>query len=365
MTFIEHTIERPGGSIYAREYPGANPAIVLLHGFPDNMHLYDRLVPQLQTSGRRVITFDFLGWGQSDKPDDYPYSHDSLTADLDAVIKVLALEQVTLVAHDASGPPAIDWSLDHPARIAGLVLLNTYYHATPSLRAPEAIFGFSRPLLGKAFQWLMERGDLYSRLYRYQVGHFMRDKAAREHFVPLLYQQMDGPAARTTRKAFYALNDDLIWTNIDRLRRLPEVKTFQRPVSIIFGAGDQYLNAGVARDFHRLFPNSQLHLLPNGRHFVQIDEPEAVARHILSMPAPTPVYTYRVTIAPHAVAIDAPWLFRLMYLLFTIVNIVGLPVILIDRLFIWLRVQRTCRQDNARYQAEPSVEDEAWERYQA
>jgi haloalkane dehalogenase len=32
---------------------------VLLHGFPDNRHLYDRLVPEL--ARRRVVTFDFLG----------------------------------------------------------------------------------------------------------------------------------------------------------------------------------------------------------------------------------------------------------------------------------------------------------------
>jgi len=32
---------------------------------------------------------------------------------------------MVLVAHDGSGPPAIDWALEHPERVAGLVLLNT------------------------------------------------------------------------------------------------------------------------------------------------------------------------------------------------------------------------------------------------
>jgi pimeloyl-ACP methyl ester carboxylesterase len=40
-----------------------------MHGFPDNLHIYDRLVPALH--GRQVITFDFLGWGASDKPVDH------------------------------------------------------------------------------------------------------------------------------------------------------------------------------------------------------------------------------------------------------------------------------------------------------
>ena len=39
--------------IRVREYGGEGPAVVLMHGFPDNLHLYDRLVPRL--SGRRVV----------------------------------------------------------------------------------------------------------------------------------------------------------------------------------------------------------------------------------------------------------------------------------------------------------------------
>ena len=110
--------------IYAREYAGEEPAIVLMHGFPDNLHLYDRLVPHL--SGRRVVLFDFLGWGRSEKPEGYPYTADNQTRDLDAVIEHLRIDDGVLVAHDASGPPAIDWALWHPERTAALVLLNTY-----------------------------------------------------------------------------------------------------------------------------------------------------------------------------------------------------------------------------------------------
>jgi pimeloyl-ACP methyl ester carboxylesterase len=59
------------------------------------------------------------------------------------------------------------------------------------------------------------------------------------------------------------------------------LKDFQRPVRIIFGARDPYLNKGVAQKFHELFPASELLLLPNARHFVQMDEPEEVARLLL------------------------------------------------------------------------------------
>jgi len=44
------------------------------------------------------------------------------------------------------------------------------------------------------------------------------------------------------------------------------------------------LNEGVAQKFHELFPASDLFLLSSARHFVQMDEPEEVARLILSTP---------------------------------------------------------------------------------
>ncbi len=72
VSYTEHVVQRGPYHIYAREYPGEEPAIVLMHGFPDNLHLYDRLLPWL-TPARRVVTFDFLGWGASDKPVGYPY----------------------------------------------------------------------------------------------------------------------------------------------------------------------------------------------------------------------------------------------------------------------------------------------------
>ena len=69
LSFIEHYVPRDqGGRVYAREYKAADLACVLMHGFPDNLHVYDDLVPYLIAGGRRVVTFDFLGFGSSDNP---------------------------------------------------------------------------------------------------------------------------------------------------------------------------------------------------------------------------------------------------------------------------------------------------------
>ena len=252
-----------------------------MHGFPDNTHLYDRLLPYL--SGHRpVVRFDFLGWGASDKPAGYPYTATNQTGDVDAVVEAvtahLGAEQVVLVAHDASGPPAIDWALANPSRVERLVLLNTYYDWTASLRRPPAIALYSTPLLRTAARAIVRRRpNIDRRLYEWQVGTFIKDPQVRQEVVAQLYR--DFPPARP---AFWRLNDDLLPAVLIRRRRVGQLRAFTPPVRIVFGALDRYLNPRVALRFAKLFPNSDLHLLSNAGHYVQVDHPKEVAQLILA-----------------------------------------------------------------------------------
>jgi pimeloyl-ACP methyl ester carboxylesterase len=295
--FTEHWVQRGPYSIYVREYSGAEPAIVLMHGFPDNLHLYDRLVPHL--CGRHLILFDFLGWGRSDKPtpEDYAYTFDNQKGELDEVIAQRGLSRPVLVGHDASGPAAINWALDHRHGIGGLVLLNTFYHLTPFNSAPEAIAIFAdllelraAPLVTPSVPWSFERLSqaiatdprMFRWLYFWQVGSFFRDDPVRDVFLPKLYAQF--AREPSSIPAFVALNRDLAAAIGANTIRAPELALFDGPVRIIFGDSDPYLNADLARSFHASLPTSELFLLPGARHYVQMDEPEEVARLILYAP---------------------------------------------------------------------------------
>jgi pimeloyl-ACP methyl ester carboxylesterase len=274
-----HNVRMNGSRLWVGERPGQGTAIVLMHGFPDNHHLYDRVLPFL--GDRRVVTFDFLGWGESDKPAGHAYTADEQTQELDRVISALGIDRVVLVAHDASGPPAIDWALAHPERVERLVLLNTYYSRMRSLRPPEAIWLFSTPGVRRVARWFSRLFDdwLFRRMYFWQVGRFFRDRAVRDEFLPILYEQFSRrPSAQP---AFFGLNEDLLPTIRRRTARANELRRFDRPVRIVFGDSDPYLNARVAGELARLFPNAELHLIPGARHFVQMDEPQKVAQEIV------------------------------------------------------------------------------------
>ncbi len=99
--------------------------------------------------------------------------------------------------------------------------------------------------------------------------------AARAKYLPVLWSEFL-PAL----PAFRALNQHLIADVTMRVKRLGSLRAFTRPVAIAFGEDDPYLNASMAKEFRKLFPNSSLDLIADAHHYVQFDQPARVATDI-------------------------------------------------------------------------------------
>jgi pimeloyl-ACP methyl ester carboxylesterase len=50
------------------------------------------------------------------------------------------------------------------------------------------------------------------------------------------------------------------------------------PVSLVYGARDEYLSVDLARHLAGLFGHAELHVIEDASHWLQDDQPEAVAR---------------------------------------------------------------------------------------
>ncbi len=275
------TVRRPDGhGIRVREFGAAHrgrqPTVVMMHGFPDNQHLYDRVVPLLG-SDRHVLTFDFLGWGDSDTPPGQDYPVSSQRIDLQAVVDRLVTGPVVLVVHDLSGQAGIDWALDNPGRVARLVLLNTYYLPMPTLRAPDAIeFYASTGVVRDLAAWAASKSESRFRSgVSGQLSAFLVDPQIRDEFVPRLTR-----SAGTMRPAFFSSTSHL-WHEVRaRDAQRARIAAFGRPVAVVFGVEDPFLNPGVARAFAALFPGATLSLVEGAGHYVQLDAPQAVAQAV-------------------------------------------------------------------------------------
>jgi len=280
--YIIHHIKRGKYTLLAREfgkiYKGKAPTILLMHGFPDSQHLYDEIIPYLSKK-RHVVSFDYLGWGDSDKPYNHTYNTKSLEADMQSVIDYFKLNNIIIVTHDASGPPGIDWALTHENKVNTLVLLNTYYYPMKTLVPPEAIALFSTPSVKRSVTIAIAKNSdsVWQSGMIDQVNKFMSDPQKREEYTKIFAYQALG-----IRQAFLGLNDVLIEeTEARKDTAVEKLGQFKKPVEIIFGDDDPYLNRGVAKEFYTLFPNASLHLIKHAAHYVQIDKPKEVATIIL------------------------------------------------------------------------------------
>jgi pimeloyl-ACP methyl ester carboxylesterase len=277
--FSEHRVQHAGGSLYVRDFPGSGPAFVLLHGFPDNSHIYDRLIPHLVAAGRRTVAFDFLGFGASDKPEGAVYSFEQQLGDLEAVVDALGLEKIIPVGHDAGGPAAVNFALRHPTRAAGICMMNAFYGESPGLRVPEFIelFGtknmkhLTRHMLATQFAWLL---DFQRTQWRAGMTEAQK-KNYNEFIVPIVNKNFtQRPSAGP---AFAQMTYELFDEVAANTARLSDFRRSDLPLLLIWGNSDPYLHVTVADYLRSQAKNAAIHVLEAG-HWPQIDEAAAIAR---------------------------------------------------------------------------------------
>jgi haloalkane dehalogenase len=289
-TVIGHTIAVPKGEVRVYDYVGDDPAVVMTHGFPDDSRIYLRLVDEL--ASRRVITFDFLGYGRSSREAVWPLRPGQREAELAAVIDALALTDPILVGHDSGGPVVINYALEHPSRVSALVLLNTYYGHAPALQFPELIRLLAdpdlRPLADAMLdepaqrEWLL----LHTRR-RFHYDPHAPDGVGRFSVQPQFFGDEEQPDALASIRAWTAeLFADL--KHQDRQLASGVLGIARFPVTLAFGARDPYLNLDVARHICRQIAGAVVDEVPDASHWPQWDQPATVAQAILRASAGDP-----------------------------------------------------------------------------
>jgi len=280
------TLSSPAGQIHVVDRPGGDPTFVLMHGFPDDHHIYDRVAPLL--APRRVVAFDFFGYGRSGRAtstDEYVVPSEGLTAIVDG----LELENVVLVGHDASGPVAINYALKHPERVRHLVLLDTFFGHAPALRLPEMIRLFAdhelAPLADAIVTdpvqllWLLN----FSARQFFGTDELPPDGITVTSILPQFFSDAETPDALAAIRAWtgtlFADLDDQ-----DARIASGQLKSLDVPVTMIFGAHDTYLGPDLAPHLAEQFTKSNIRAVPDASHWPQWDQPEIVARHLLALP---------------------------------------------------------------------------------
>ncbi|SDP06064.1 Pimeloyl-ACP methyl ester carboxylesterase [Pedococcus dokdonensis] len=90
--------------IHYEDSGGSGRPVVLVHGWPLSGASWNLVAPVVEEAGYRVVTYDRRGFGESDKPGEASrYDYDTLTTDLDALLRELDLTDVTIAGFSMGG----------------------------------------------------------------------------------------------------------------------------------------------------------------------------------------------------------------------------------------------------------------------
>ncbi|ADB32579.1 alpha/beta hydrolase fold protein [Kribbella flavida DSM 17836] len=218
------------------------PPLLLLAGQSNNHHWWDPVRADFE-AGRRTITLDYRGTGDSDMPDRV-YSTTGFAEDAVAVLDDLGLDRVDVYGTSMGGRVAQWLAILHPERVRGLVLGCT---------SPGRTHGFER-----------------SQEIRRALAH--PDQTARDAvLVDLMYTpgwvaRNPGPYPVLGDAAMpaYAKGRHLVASNShDAWEELPSIKA---PTLVLHGTDDVFSPAANAQLLADRIPHARAELIPGARH---------------------------------------------------------------------------------------------------
>jgi pimeloyl-ACP methyl ester carboxylesterase len=253
---------------------GAGPWLTALHGFPTCSWDWAKVVPDLERHFR-VLCFDFLGFGDSDKPRAHRYSIFEQADLTEALWRALGVEQTTVVAHDYGATVAQELLArsETSTRVTRVTLLNAavYVRLARPLLIQRLLAGrLTGPIVARA---VTERTFRRSFESIFSAEHPISEAEIQEYWRVL--ERRGGSAGLTHRLSHY-MGDRK--QHADRWEIALE--NARCPISFIWGMADPRSGAHIAEEIRRHLPLAPLVELLDVGHYPQLEVPAAVASEI-------------------------------------------------------------------------------------
>ncbi|PAY06982.1 MULTISPECIES: alpha/beta fold hydrolase [Bradyrhizobium] len=254
----------------------AGPPIVMLHGASSNLRAMQPLGERIAGT-RRVILVDRPGHGWSTRErvaDSMPEIQGRMIVE---ALNKIGVSSAIVVAHSWAGALALRMALDHPERVAGLVLLApvAYPWRGGAGRYNDVI---STPLIG----------PLLAHTVTLPLGYLVANSGASGVFAP---QPMPDDFVRDSAtllllrpREFTANARDLVTLKAAVVEQAPRYAEIKAPLSILSGDVDKTVTTGIhSRLLAATVPHAKLIVLPGVGHMVQYAASDLVASGIETM----------------------------------------------------------------------------------
>jgi pimeloyl-ACP methyl ester carboxylesterase len=290
MTSALRTARTPVLDIaYEESGPEDGKPVVLLHGFPDDIHAYDDVAPPLAAAGYRVIVPYLRGYGPTrflDPATPRSGEQAALGHDLLDLIDALDLKHPILAGYDWGGRAACVVAALWPERVGGLVSINGYnIQHIPTANRPQSPAAEHRYW----YQWYFhtERGvagltanrgplcrllwELWAPNYRFDDATYAQTAAAFDNpdFVAVVIQSYRHRYGNAPGDPRYAAVE----------ARLSERPAIRVPIIVLHGEADGVGPAAGSEGDARHFTGSyRREVIPVAGHFLPREAPDAVVK---------------------------------------------------------------------------------------
>ncbi len=253
------------------EKGGSEHTMLLIHGISSSLDFYEQVIPLLSRSFR-VIAFDLLGFGLSDKPKGKDYSLELYSSLIREFLEKTGSigGQLYATGHSMGGKYLIASTLLNPGTYSRIVLSNT----DGFLHVPSFVRGISLPGVRKVLKKIITAENVSSRMF---ASAFHDTSNVNEHSYRKNLDMARDPEAFDT---VMALNRNLLKLDLNRTglrKRLDEIRV---PVLVIWGDRDRYIDPSIAQTVLSELPSSKLVMFEECGHSPMLEYPEKFTRTV-------------------------------------------------------------------------------------
>ncbi|MGH7102110.1 MAG: alpha/beta fold hydrolase [Acetobacteraceae bacterium] len=283
---------------FVRLGPPTGPPVVLLHGFPDDVHAWDGVAQRLAAAGCQTIVPYLRGYGPTvfrDRATPRSGEQSALGADLLALLDGLGLARAILAGYDWGGRAACIVSALWPRRVRGLVSIGGYNiqdlarNAEPASPDQEYrhwyqwYFNTERGRLGLArnrFPFCRMLWQLWSPNWRFEEATYARTAKSFDNpdFVSVVIHSYRHRHQNAEGDPGFAAMEH-------QLAARPAIAV---PSIVLHGEADGVDPVAASANAGRHFTGPyRRRVVPRAGHFLPWEAPDAVAEAVLSLVSET------------------------------------------------------------------------------